>query len=92
MYAIPFWNTNEKDDLEENFVLLAASEKRGIEIIKELAHKENRKYKFFVCEAKEWVVSEVANYSYSKNMVEWCEETTETSETIEINPRESDFF
>lgn len=89
MFAISFWNTNEKDDLEENFVLFAASEERGREIIKELAQTENRKYKFFVCEAKEWNVSEVGNYEYAKTMVEWCEES---AETIKIDPHVPEFF
>lgn len=88
MYAIPFWNTNDKDDLEEHFVMLAASKERGIELIKEIAQKENRVYRLFVCDAKEWVVSEVGHYEFAKTMVEWCEEDVKT---IEIDPHVPDF-
>lgn len=78
MKIISFWNVDANSDLEEGFYLTVNNEKRGLEILQQLADVQKRDYYAVFYEVEEWLGENVGKNTLSKRTLEWFEENNAT--------------
>ena len=70
MKLVSFWNVDKKQDLEEAFYLVAATEERALSMVQEIADREKRPYFCEICDVEEWR-SELYGGGVYKYTLEW---------------------